>query len=74
VRRSAGNIYSDDLSMTTAMGVLDNGRAVGRFAGANDIRALWGPATKSIYTGQRSPSDALNELCRLSEPIMAKLR
>jgi hypothetical protein len=47
---------------------------VGRFAGANDIRALWGPATKAMYTGQRSPSDALNELCRLAEPLMARLR
>jgi ABC-type glycerol-3-phosphate transport system substrate-binding protein len=72
VRKSAGNIYADDLNRSTGFAVIDNGRSLGRFPENGEIRNLWQNAVQAVWKKEKSPKDALDELCRLSEPIMAR--
>lgn len=72
VRKSVGNIYPDDPNRTTAYAVLENARSLGRFSGNGEIRQLWAEASKAAFLLQNSPKDALDEMVRLSEPIMAR--
>ena len=72
VRKSAGNIYADDINRTTGFSVIENGRSMGRFPENGDIRVLWQNAVQQVWKREKSPKEALDEMCRLSEPIMAK--
>ena len=72
VRKSAGNIYADDINRTTGFAVIENGRSMGRFPENGEIRTLWQTAVQQVWKREKSPKEALDEMCRLSEPIMAK--
>jgi ABC-type glycerol-3-phosphate transport system substrate-binding protein len=72
VRRSAGNVYADDVNRTTGFAVIENGRSMGRFPENGEIRTLWQTAVQQVWKREKSPKEALDEMCRLSEPIMAK--
>ena len=72
VRKSAGNIYAEDINRTTGFSVIENGRSMGRFPENGDIRVLWQGAVQQVWKREKSPKEALDEMCRLSEPIMAK--
>ena len=72
VRKSAGNIYADDSNRTTGFAVIENGRSMGRFPENGEIRNLWRDAIQSVWRREKSPKEALDNLVRLSEPIMAK--
>lgn len=72
VRKSVGNIYPNDINRTTALAMVDNGRDQGRLAGVGEIRTLFNTAIKEAFMLQKSPKDALDEMARLSVPIMAK--
>ena len=72
VRKSAGNIYASDPNRTTGFAVIENGRSMGRFPENGEVRLLWQDAIRSVWKREKTPKDALNELVRLSEPIMAK--
>jgi ABC-type glycerol-3-phosphate transport system substrate-binding protein len=72
VRKSAGNIYADDINRTTGFAVIENGRSLGRFPENGEIRLLWQNAVQAVWKREKSPKEALDEMCRLSEPIMAK--
>ena len=72
VRKSAGNIYAGDPNRTTGFAVIENGRSMGRFPENGEVRVLWQDAIRAVWTREKTPKDALNDLVRLSEPIMAK--
>jgi ABC-type glycerol-3-phosphate transport system substrate-binding protein len=72
VRKSAGNVYADDINRTTGFAVIENGRSLGRFPENGEIRLLWQNAVQAVWKREKSPKEALDEMCRLSEPIMAK--
>jgi ABC-type glycerol-3-phosphate transport system substrate-binding protein len=72
VRKSAGNIYANDINRTTGFAVIENGRSLGRFPENGEIRVLWQNAVQAVWKKEKSPKEALDEMCRLSEPIMAK--
>jgi multiple sugar transport system substrate-binding protein len=72
VRKSVGNIYPDDVNRTTALATLDNGRDEGRLPEVAEIRTLFNAMAKDVFQGNKSPKDALDEMVRLSAPIMAK--
>jgi ABC-type glycerol-3-phosphate transport system substrate-binding protein len=72
VRKSAGNIYPDDLNRTTAYAVIENARDMGRFPENGEIRTLFNQLVREVFTLQKGAKAALEEFCRLAEPIMAK--
>ncbi len=72
VRKSAGNIYASDPNRTTGFAVIENGRSMGRFPENSEVRVLWQDAIRAVWKREKTPKDALNDLARLSEPIMAK--
>ncbi len=72
VRKSAGNIYTDDINRTTGFKVIENGRSMGRFPENGQIRELWRDAIQAVWRREKSPKEALDNMVRLSEPIMAK--
>jgi multiple sugar transport system substrate-binding protein len=72
VRRSAGNIYPDDPNLTTALATVDNARDLGRFSTNGEVRQLWLGAIQAAFTQQQSPRAAMDEFCRLAEPVMAR--
>jgi ABC-type glycerol-3-phosphate transport system substrate-binding protein len=72
VRKSVGNIYPDDINMTTALATLDNPRSMGRFPGNGEIRTLWMDAARAAFAQQKTPEEAIDEMCRLAGPVMAK--
>jgi ABC-type glycerol-3-phosphate transport system substrate-binding protein len=72
VRKSAGTIYEKDINRTTGFAVIENGRSMGRFPENGEIRTLWQDAIRSIWKREKAPKDALDNMVRLSEPIMAK--
>ena len=72
VRKSAGNIYADDINRTTGFSVIENGRSMGRFPENGEVRTLWQDAIRTVWRREKSPKEALDNLVRLSEPIMAK--
>ena len=72
VRKSVGNIYPNDVNRTTALATVDNGRDIGRFPEVGEIRTLFNNAAKDAFQLKKSPKDALDEMVRLSAPIMAK--
>ena len=72
VRKSAGNIYAGDPNRTTGFAVIENGRSMGRFPENGEVRVLWQDAIRAVWKREKTPKDALNDLVRLSEPIMAK--
>jgi multiple sugar transport system substrate-binding protein len=72
VRKSVGNIYPDDQSRTTALASIETGRDMGRFPENGEIRKLWQLAAQAAFSSQKTPQEALDEMCRLSEPVMAK--
>ena len=74
VRKSPGNIYADDPNRTTGFAAIENGRSMGRFPENGEIRVLWQNAVQSVWKREKAPKEALDELVRLSEPIMAKSR
>jgi multiple sugar transport system substrate-binding protein len=74
VRKSVGNIYPDDINRTTALAALGNGRTMGRFPENGEIRKLWLDVARAVFTDQKSVKTALDEMCQLSEPIMARNR
>ena len=52
--------------------MIENGRSLGRFPENGEIRVLWQNAVQAVWKKEKSPKEALDEMCRLSEPIMAK--
>jgi len=72
VRKSTGNIYAADSNRTTGFSVIENGRSMGRFPENGEVRVLWQDAIRSVWKREKAPKDALDNLVRLSEPIMAK--
>jgi multiple sugar transport system substrate-binding protein len=72
VRKSVGNIYPNDVNRTTALATLDNGRDEGRLPEVADIRTLFNAMVKDVFQGNKTPKDALDEMVRLSLPIMAR--
>ena len=72
VRKSAGNIYADDVNRTTGFAVIEHGRSMGRFPENGEVRVLWQNAIQSVWKREKAPKEALDEMVRLSEPIMAK--
>jgi ABC-type glycerol-3-phosphate transport system substrate-binding protein len=70
VRKSAGNVYPDDPNRTTALAILEFGRTMGSFPENGKVRDLWRQAAQAAFTKQKSPKDALDEMARLSQPIM----
>ncbi|HXI16096.1 MAG TPA: extracellular solute-binding protein, partial [Chloroflexota bacterium] len=72
VRKSAGTIYASDINRTTGFSVIENGRSMGRFPENGEVRVLWQDAIRSVWKREKAPKDALDNLVRLSEPIMAK--
>lgn len=45
---------------------------MGRFPENSEVRVLWQDAIRAVWKREKTPKDALNDLARLSEPIMAK--
>jgi ABC-type glycerol-3-phosphate transport system substrate-binding protein len=74
VRKSVGNLYPDDPSRTTALASINIGRTLGTFPGNNEINRLWLDVERAVLTGQQDVKSALDEMCRLAEPIMARTR
>ncbi|MDQ3703413.1 MAG: extracellular solute-binding protein, partial [Chloroflexota bacterium] len=74
VRKSAGNVYAADPNRTTGFAAIENGRSMGRFPENGEIRVLWQDAVRSVWRREKTAREALEEMCRLSEPIMAKSR
>ena len=72
VRKSAGTIYASDINRTTGFSVIENGRSMGRFPENGEIRTLWQDAIRSVWRREKSPKEALDNMVKLSEPIMAK--
>ena len=72
VRKSAGNIYAADINRTTGFAVIENGRSMGRFPENGEVRVLWQDAIRTVWKREKSPKEALDNLVKLSEPIMAK--
>ena len=72
VRKSAGNIYASDVNRTTGFAVIENGRSMGRFPENGEVRVLWQNAIRAVWKREKSIKEALDEMVRLSEPIMAK--
>src|SRR5262249_21396068 len=72
VRKSVGNIYPNDVNRTTALATLDNGRDEGRLPEVADIRTLFKAMVKDVFQGNKTPKDALDEMARLSLPIMTR--
>lgn len=72
VRRSAGNIYPDDVNLTTALATVDNGRDLGRFSTNGEVRQLWLKAIQAAFTQQQSARVAMEEFCRLADPVIAR--
>jgi multiple sugar transport system substrate-binding protein len=72
VRKSTGNIYANDINRTTGFAVIENGRSMGRFPENGEVRTLWQDAIRTVWRREKSPKEALDNLVRLSEPIMAK--
>jgi ABC-type glycerol-3-phosphate transport system substrate-binding protein len=72
VRKSAGNIYASDPNRTTGFAVIENGRSLGRFPENSEVRTLWRDAIQAVWKREKAPKEALDEMVRLSEPIMAK--
>jgi hypothetical protein len=52
--------------------VLDNARSLGRFSTNGEIHQLWAEASRAAFQLQKSPKDALDEMVRLSGPVMAR--
>ena len=48
------------------------GARMGRFPENGEIRKLWQNAVQAGLEAEKTPKEALDEMCRLSEPIMAK--
>ena len=48
------------------------GARMGRFPENGEIRKLWQNAVQPVWKQEKTPKEALDEMCRLSEPIMAK--
>jgi multiple sugar transport system substrate-binding protein len=74
VRKSAGNLYPDDTSRTTALATIESARSMGRFPENGEIRKLWQQAAQAAFTQQKAVRAALDEMCQLAEPIMARNR
>jgi ABC-type glycerol-3-phosphate transport system substrate-binding protein len=72
VRKSAGNMYTDDINRTTGFAVIENGRSMGRFPENGEVRVLWRDAIRAVWKREKAPKEALDELTRLAEPILAK--
>ena len=72
VRKSAGSIYASDINRTTGFAVIENGRSMGRFPENGEVRVLWQDAIRAVWKREKAPKEALEAMCRLSEPIMAK--
>jgi ABC-type glycerol-3-phosphate transport system substrate-binding protein len=72
VRRSAGNIYPDDPNLTTALATVDNARDLGRFSTNGEVRQLWLKAAQAAFLQQQSPRAAMEEFCRLADPVVAR--
>jgi ABC-type glycerol-3-phosphate transport system substrate-binding protein len=72
VRKSAGSIYEKDINRTTGFAVIENGRSMGRFPENGEVRVLWQDAVRSVWRREKAPKEALDNMVRLSEPIMAK--
>jgi hypothetical protein len=72
VRKSVGNIYPNDVNRTTALATVNDGRDQGRHPGVGEIRTLFNTAARDALELKKSPKDALDEMVRLSVPIMAK--
>lgn len=73
VRKSVGNIYPDDINRTTALGIIVNNyaRSMGRFPENGEIRKLWQAAAQAVFRNEKSPKEALEQMCRDAVPIMA---
>ena len=74
VRKSVGNIYPDDINRSTALAAIGNGRTMGAFPDNMQIRMLWLQAARAVFTDRKSVRAALDEMCQLAEPIMARNR
>jgi ABC-type glycerol-3-phosphate transport system substrate-binding protein len=74
VRKSVGNIYPDDPSRTTALASIGNGRTLGTFPENPEINKLWLEVERATLTGQTGVRAALDEMCRLADPIVARNR
>jgi hypothetical protein len=72
VRRSAGNIYPDDVNLTTALATVDNARDLGHFSTNTEVRTLWLKAIQAAFAQQQAPRVAMEEFCRLAEPVVAR--
>jgi ABC-type glycerol-3-phosphate transport system substrate-binding protein len=74
VRKSVGNLYPGDASRTTALASIGNGRTLGTFPENPEINKLWLEVERATLTGEKGVRAALDEMCRLAEPIMARNR
>ena len=72
VRRSAGNIYPDDPNFTTALATVDNARDLGHFSTNGEVRQLWLKTMQAVFAQQQAPRAAMEEFCRLADPIVKR--
>src|SRR5262249_18243035 len=63
---------SDRDTYGTAFAALDNGRDEGRLPEVADIRTQFNAMVKDVFQGNKTPKDGLDEMVRLSLPIMAR--
>ncbi len=60
------------LPFPSSLATIDNARDLGRFSTNGEIRQLWLNAIRAALLQQQSARAAMDEFCRLAEPVMAK--